>query len=70
MTTHPDPKESASKFAEQVEQKSPNMISEFWGLLRYNKKWWLAPIIVVAVILGGLMLLFGTPLAPLIYTLF
>ena len=63
-------KHTADDFARSVEQKSPGMIREFWGLLRHNKKWWLAPIIIVTVILSALMFLFGTPAAPLIYTLF
>ncbi len=32
-------------------------LSEFWGFLRTHKKFWLAPIIVVLLILGGLVLL-------------
>jgi hypothetical protein len=46
------------------------MLSEFWGLMRHHKKWWLTPLVAAAVLLGAFMLLFGTPLSPLIYTLF
>jgi hypothetical protein len=60
----------AARFAREMERKSPGMVSEFFGLLRHNKKWWLTPIIAAAVLLGVLMILFGTPLSPLIYTLF
>ena len=74
MTKESQPKvdrqKDADDFARLVDQKSPGMISEFWGMLRHNKKWWLAPIIVVSLILGVLILLLGTPVAPLIYTLF
>ena len=66
----PGSEKAASRFAEQVDRKRPGMISEFWGLVRHNKKWWLTPIIVAAVLLGALMMLFATPLSPLIYTLF
>ena len=65
-----DQNKDARSFASEAEQKSPGMLSEFWGLLKTHKKWWLAPIIVVLLIVGGLVLLFGTPVAPLIYTLF
>ena len=65
-----DQQHGADDFARLVDQKSPGMIAEFWGLLRHNKKWWLAPIIVVSLLLGALILLFGSPVAPLIYTLF
>lgn len=55
---------------ELVERKRSNVVAEFWGLLRHNKKWWLAPIIIVSLLVGALLVLFGTPVAPLIYTLF
>jgi uncharacterized membrane protein len=35
-----------------------------------NKVWWIAPIMVVLLLLGGLLLLSGTGAAPFIYTLF
>jgi hypothetical protein len=46
------------------------LMAEFWGLLRENKKWWLLPILIVLVGMGGLILLSGTAVAPFIYTLF
>jgi hypothetical protein len=47
------------------------LISDLWGFLRKRKKFWLAPIIIVAVLLGGLLIVAqGSVLAPFIYTLF
>ncbi|MFP6564139.1 MAG: DUF5989 family protein [Myxococcota bacterium] len=46
------------------------MVAEFWGFLKENKKWWLAPIILSILGLGALVLLGGTAAAPFIYTLF
>ena len=44
---------------------------EFWEFLRYRKKYWLAPIIIMLVLLSGLILLTeGSALAPFVYTLF
>ena len=44
---------------------------ELWGFLRERKKFWLLPIIMMAAILGGLMVLSqGSAVAPFIYTLF
>src|SRR5438876_148823 len=37
---------------------------------RYNKKWWLLPIMVVILLLGVLVFLGSTGAAPFIYTLF
>jgi hypothetical protein len=47
-----------------------SLISEFWGFLAANKKWWLLPILFVALLLGVLIFLSSTPAAPFIYTLF
>ncbi len=46
-------------------------IIELWAFLRVRKKLWLAPIIVVMVVLGALLVLAqGSVVAPFIYTLF
>jgi hypothetical protein len=46
-------------------------IREFWAFLRARKKLWLAPIIIIMVVLGGLIILTeGTVVAPFVYTLF
>jgi hypothetical protein len=65
-----DRESNAEDLAQLAVQKQSGVVAEFWGLLRHNKKWWLAPIIIVSLIVGVLVLLFGTPIAPLIYTLF
>ena len=57
-------------FEQVAEQESPGLLKEFWQFLAYNKKWWLLPIVVVMVLLGVLIYLSSTPLAPFIYTLF
>jgi hypothetical protein len=47
------------------------VISELWQLMKYNKKYWLAPIITVLVLVGILLAVAGgSALAPFIYTLF
>ena len=44
---------------------------DLWDFMRERKKFWLAPIIIVLLLLGGLILLAeGTAVAPLIYTIF
>ncbi len=48
-----------------------SIIAELWDFLRVRKKFWLAPIILVLLLLGGLLVLVqGSALAPFIYTLF
>ncbi len=57
-------------FQDHVEGPQPGLMREFWDFLRYNKKWWLLPIILTLVVLGAFVLLTGTAFAPFIYTLF
>jgi hypothetical protein len=46
-------------------------LKELWAFLRVRKKLWLAPVIIVMVLLGGLLVLAqGSVVAPFIYTLF
>jgi hypothetical protein len=49
----------------------PSMIRNLWGFLRVRKKWWLTPIVLFLLLLGGLLLLAkGSALAPFVYNLF
>ncbi len=57
-------------FEEASRGKSAGILGELWGFLRANKKWWLLPIIVVLVLVGVLVVLSSTAVAPFIYTLF
>lgn len=47
------------------------IVRELWRFMRVRKKYWLLPIIVVMLLLGGLLVLAqGSAIAPFIYTLF
>ncbi len=47
------------------------LLQDLWSFMRERKKFWLAPIIIVMVLLGGLIILAqGSAVAPFIYTLF
>ena len=47
------------------------LLKELWTFLRVRKKLWLAPIIIVMLILGSLLILVqGSVVAPFIYTIF
>ena len=47
------------------------LLKELWSFLRVRKKLWLAPVIIVMLLLGGLLVLAqGSVVAPFIYTLF
>jgi hypothetical protein len=46
-------------------------LKDLWDFMRLRKKLWLAPIFIILVLLGGLIVLAeGTAVAPFIYTLF
>ena len=48
-----------------------NLIIEIWQFLKVRKKLWLAPIIFIMLLLGGLLIIAeGSVIAPFIYTLF
>ena len=59
-----------NEFVKSSGQKRGSLITEFWGLLKHNKKWWLLPIIFILLLLGLLVFLGGTAIAPFIYPLF
>lgn len=46
-------------------------LKEFWSFLKVRKKFWLTPIILTMVLIGGLLVLAqGSAVSPFIYTLF
>ena len=48
-----------------------DLLKDLWGFMRLRKKFWLAPVIVVMLLLGALLVLSqGSAVAPFIYTLF
>lgn len=57
-------------FAQQAEEKEPGLIAELFDFLRSSKKWWLLPILLVLGLVGLLVLLSSSALAPFIYPLF
>ena len=48
-----------------------DLVKDLWLFMRERKKFWLAPIIIVMLLLGGLIVFAqGSAVAPFIYTLF
>jgi hypothetical protein len=48
-----------------------SFLSEIWHFLKVRKKFWLLPIILFMLLLGGVLILAqGSVVAPFIYTLF
>ncbi len=68
--TQSDKTSESDKVEFQNIELEQNLIVEFWGFLKENKKFWLIPIIVVMLLLGLLIVFGGSSAAPFIYTLF
>ena len=48
-----------------------DLLNDLWAFMRERKKYWLAPIVVVMLLLGALLIFAqGSVVAPFIYTLF
>ena len=48
-----------------------DLLKDLWMFMRVRKKFWLAPILVVMLLLGALLIFAqGSAVAPFIYTLF
>ena len=58
------------KGGEQMRNKL-SILGDLWAFMKVRKKWWLAPIMVMLLLLSTLLVLTqGSALAPFIYTLF
>lgn len=48
-----------------------SLIRELWAFMRVRKKWWLAPVLIVLLLVGTLLVFAqGSALGPFIYTIF
>ncbi len=48
-----------------------SVLRELWLFMRVRKKWWLAPVLLVLLVVGTLLVFAqGSALAPFIYTIF
>ncbi len=57
-------------FEDRASSRRRSLAAELWDFLAHNKKWWLLPILVVLFLLGLLMILGSSAVAPFIYPLF
>ena len=67
--TDPASKPNA-EFAKAADEPTPGLLAEFWDFLKYNKKWWLLPILIVLGLMALLIVLSSSAAAPFIYPLF
>ena len=70
MADDTDETSRSDEFAAAAERRRSNVLSDFWGFARANRKWWLTPVIVILLLVGLLLVLAATGAGPLIYPLF
>jgi hypothetical protein len=47
-----------------------SLLSQFFGFVVQEKKWWLIPLAIVLLVIGALVIVGSSPVAPFIYPLF
>jgi hypothetical protein len=52
------------------EAQNPGFFAEYWNFLRTSRKWWMLPLFILFLVLGVILVLGQTAVAPFIYTLF
>ena len=62
--------DASQDFAREAAESQVGILAEFWDFLLHNKKWWITPIIVVLLLVGLLVFLSSSAVAPFIYTIF
>jgi hypothetical protein len=51
-------------------RREPGFIRDLAAFMKQNKKWWLIPVVIVTLLMGILIVLGSTAIAPFIYTVF
>jgi len=70
MTNVPDPaQKEQDEFLQAANQEERGLVAEFVAFMSENKVWWMAPILIVFGLLGILLILGATGVAPFIYAL-
>jgi len=67
MSDEPNRDEAADRAAElrrQAAGRQPGLLAELLDFLLHNKKWWLAPLLIMLLLLTALAILAGTGAAP------
>lgn len=61
---------SSDEFLRKAKTSQPGVVREVFAFLRHSRKVWLAPIIIGLLLIGLIIVLGSTSVAPFIYTLF
>ncbi|MGB2987919.1 MAG: DUF5989 family protein [Phycisphaerae bacterium] len=61
---------SPEDFAREVASAPTGIVREYLAFLRHGRRWWLAPILLILLLVSVLVIASGTAAAPFIYALF
>lgn len=64
------PESAKNSFEAAAQEQEPGLVAEFLDFLHESKGWWMTPILIVLVIVGVLVYLGSSVVAPFIYPLF
>ena len=56
------------EFLQAAGQEERGLVAEFVAFMAENKVWWMAPILIVFLLLGVLLVLGATGVAPFLYS--
>ncbi|MBL8737754.1 MAG: hypothetical protein JNL12_15080 [Planctomycetes bacterium] len=61
-------KQAENEFMQAAGKEERGLVAEFVAFMAENKMWWLAPILIVFLLLGVLLILGATGIGPFLYT--
>jgi hypothetical protein len=61
--------DTGERFARDAEQAPPGLLKEYWHFLRYSKRWYMIPTIILLLLLALLVALSASGLMPFIYAI-
>lgn len=70
MDTKQKPLTENLDFEAELKQRRTGHLWDVIDFMLSNKKWWLAPIVAIVLLISALIVLSGTAVGPFIYTLF
>lgn len=63
-----EPKQAENEFMQAAGKEERGLVAEFVAFMAENKAWWMFPILIVFLLLGILLILGATGVAPFLYT--
>ena len=62
--------EDTTEFVRQAGRAPRGLVAELMSWMAHNKKWWLLPIVLTMLLGGALIMLSGSSLSAILYTVF